>query len=288
MHENATPLSHAYSVETNSYTETAWISEYQGVRVFTNSLGHHNAAMGSDVNLNLIAAGVLWAAGKLEDDGSPSPGFEGKRGLGWISLLDDNLNGWIESGDVHDWTAGSWYGDKVTWPTIDNSSRGETFELEGDILKVEGSQRNLFYDGTISGGYFRNFEFKVDVYTNPGSASGIFFHTKYAENGRPSFGYEAQINASRDGESKTGSLIGASEVAMASHQDNEWFRYSIKVDGKKVSVKVNGETVNEFVEPNSADGTERLRRGTIGFEGVGDGSLVYFRNPMIRLLPDSQ
>ncbi len=48
MHENALPLSHAYSVETDSYTETAWVNEYQGVRVFTNSLGHHNVAMGSD------------------------------------------------------------------------------------------------------------------------------------------------------------------------------------------------------------------------------------------------
>ena len=287
MHKNATPLSHAYSVETNSYTETAWISEYQGVRVFTNSLGHHNAAMGSDVNLNLIAAGVLWAAGKLEDDGSPAPGFEGKRGLGWISLLEDNLNGWIESGDVHDWTAGSWYGDKVTWPTIDNSSKGETFELEGDILKVEGSQRNLFYDGTIAGGYFKNFEFKVDVYTRPGSTSGIFFHTKYAENGRPTFGYEAQINASRSGESKTGSLVGRSEVETASHRDDEWFTYSIKVDGNKVTVKVNDEIVNQFSEPDDEEGPRRLRWGTIGLEATGEDSLVYFRNPMIRLLPDS-
>ncbi len=46
LHDNATPLSHAYSVETHSYSETAWINEYQGVRVFTSSLGHHNVSMG--------------------------------------------------------------------------------------------------------------------------------------------------------------------------------------------------------------------------------------------------
>ena len=289
LHDNATPLSHAYSVETDSYTETAWIHEYQGIRVFTSSLGHHNASMGSDVNLNLVASGVLWAAGKLEEDGSPAPGYEGERGLGWISLLDDTLNGWIESGGVVDWTAGAWYGrkaEKMVWPTVDNASVGESFRLDGDTLLVEGGQRNLFYDGRIAGGYFKNFEFKVDVYTHPGSASGVYFHTKYEEDGPPAFGYEAQINASRAGESKTGSLVGASEVKTAPHEDNEWFSYLIKVDGKKVTVKVNGETVNEFIEPADVDGPASLRWGTIGLESVGPDSRVHFRNPMIRMLPD--
>ena len=286
LHDNANPLSHAYSVETDSYTETAWTHEYEGVRVFTSSLGHHNVSMGSDVNLNLVASGVLWAAGKLQDDGSPAPGYEGERGLGWVSLLGDSLNGWIESGGSVDWTAPSWYGRKVVYPTIDNATVGESFRLDGDTLIVEGDQRNLFYDGTIAGGYFENFEFKVDVYTHPGSASGIYFHTRYEEDGTPAFGYEAQINASRDGESKTGSLVGVSEVTTASHADNEWFSYYIKVDGKKVTVKVNGETVNEFTEPADVDGPARLHRGTIALQSVGSDSRVYFRNPMIRQLPD--
>lgn len=286
LHDNATPLSQAYSVETNSYTETAWTHEYEGVRVFTSSLGHHNVSMGSDVNLNLVASGVLWAAGKLEEDGSPAPGYEGNRGLGWVSLLDDTLNGWIESGGVVDWTAPAWYGRKMVWPTIANTATGESFRIEDGTLIAEGDARNLFYDGTIAGGYFKNFEFKVDVYTHPGSASGIYFHTRYEEDGVPAFGYEAQINGSRAGESKTGSLVGASEIQTAAHGDNEWFSYYIKVDGTKVTVKVNGETVNEFTEPADAVGPGTLHRGTIGIQSVGSDSRVHFRNPMIRLLPD--
>ena len=84
----------------------------------------------------------------------------------------------------------------------------------------------------------------------------------------------------------TGSLVGASEVETAPHGDNEWFSYHIKVDGKNVTVNVNGETVNEFTEPADADGPASLRRGTIALEGVGSDSRVYFRNPMVRLLPD--
>ncbi len=286
MHESATVLSHAYSVETDSYTETAWTHEYEGVRVFTSSLGHHNASMGSDVNLNLVASGVLWAAGKLEEDGLPAAGYEGERGLGWISLLGDTLNGWIESGGVVDWTSGNWYSGNLVYPTIDDTVTGESFRLDGDTLIVEGDQRNLFYDGLVDGGYFKNFEFKVDVYTYPGSASGIYFHTRYEEDGPPASGYEAQINASRAGESKTGSLVGASDVDTAPHGDNEWFNYYIKVDGNKVTVKVNGQTVNEYTEPADVDGPASLHRGTIGLESVGPDSRVHFRNPMIRLLPD--
>ena len=52
-----------------------------------------------------------------------------------------------------------------------------------------------------------------------------------------------------------------------------------------MTVKVNGETVNEFTAPT--DGTGKLNRGTIGIEAVGSDSRVLFRNPMIRLLPDS-
>lgn len=295
LHDAATPLSHAYSVEIDSYTETAWTHEYKGVPVFTSSLGHHNSSMGSDVNLNLIASGVLWAAGKLEDDGS-APGYEGERGLGWISLLGDTLNGWIESGNVVDWTSGNWYrrapGGKGAYPQNDNATAGESFGHMGgsfytDTLIVQGDQRNLFYDGVIEGGQFENFEFKVDVYTYPGSASGVYFHTRYKEDGSPTYGYEAQINASRKGESKTGSLVGVSEVKTAPHADNEWFSYYIKVDGKSVTVKVNGETVNEFTEPADADGPASLHRGTIGFESIGSDSRVMLRNPMIRLLPDN-
>lgn len=290
LHENATPLSHAYSVETGAYTETAWTHEHEGVRVFASTLGHHNPSMGSDVNLNLVASGVLWAAGKLEDDGSAAPGYEGERGLGWISLWDDTLNGWLESGGVLDWTSATWYGrdgiERMSLSNAYNTRAAESFRLDGDTLVVEGDKRNLFYDGRIAGGYFKNFEFKVDVYTHPGSASGIYFHTHYEEEGTPASGYEAQINASREGESKTGSLVGAREVNTAPHRDNEWFNYYIKVDGDKVTVKVNGETVNEFTEPADAEGPGTLRHGTIGLEAVGSDSRVDFRNAMIRLLPD--
>jgi len=288
LKEKATPLARAYSVEAADFFPIAWTHEYEGVRVFASTLGHHNPTMGSDVNLNLVASGLLWAAGKLEDNGHPSEGYSGERGLGWVSLWEeDNMNGWIASKTTN-WAELSWWEGSDVWPTLKNTGN-DSFELisnrvESKAIVVEGPQRYMFYEGVIDGGDFKNFEFKVDVYTYPGSASGVYFHTRYKEDGPPTFGYEAQINASRDGESKTGSLVGASEVQAAPHGDNEWFSYYIKVDGKTVTVKVNGETVNEFTEP--ADVEEPAKWGTIALESVGSDSRVYFRNPMIRLLPD--
>lgn len=291
LKDEATPLARAYSVEAAEFFPIAWTHEYEGVRVFASTLGHHNSTMGSDVNLNLVAAGLLWAAGKLEDNGHPSEGYSGERGLGWISLQDGaTLNGWRASNETN-WAELKWWEGTDVWPTKQNTGT-ESFEIIPDkagssTIVVDGPVSYLFYGGPIDGGDYRDFEFKVDAYTYPGSASGVYFHTRFKEGGPPTFGYEAQINASRAGESKTGSLVGKSDVNSAAHGDNEWFSYHIKVDGKKITVKVNGEVVNEFTEPSDADGPGKLNRGTISLESVGADSRVYFRKPMIRLLPDT-
>ena len=291
LKDNATPLARAYSVEAAEFFPIAWTHEYEGVRVFASTLGHHTPTMGADVNLNMVAAGLLWAAGKLDDNGHPSEGYSGERGLGWISLRDGaTLNGWRDT-EMTNFAEIAWFDGGAVWPTKMNMGTPAfqlvPHEVDPNDIVVEGPPSSLFYAGPIDGGDFRNFEFKVDVYTYPGSASGVYFHTRYKEKGPPTFGYEAQINASRAGESKTGSLVGASEVETAPHGDNEWFNYYISVDGKNVTVKVNDETVNEFTEPADADGPASLHRGTIGLESVGSDSRVYFRNPMIRLLPDN-
>ncbi|MEX1269181.1 MAG: family 16 glycoside hydrolase [Balneolaceae bacterium] len=288
LNDNAKPLTHAFSVETHAYHETAWINEYEGVKVFSSTLGHHDVSMGADVNLNLIASGVLWATGKLQDDGTPVSEYEGERGLGWTTLWDDEgtLNGWVESGGVVDWTSSPWYSGQTGWPTLDSTSTGESFRLENGDLIIEGDARNLFYDGRLAGGYFKNFEFQVDVYTEPESSSGIYFHTRYKENGDPTYGFEAQINASGEEGSKTGSIVGVAELDNTLHMNNEWFNYYIKVNDNTVTVEVNGEVVNEFTEDSNDKDTARLEWGTIAFQSSGSDGRVHLRNPLIRILPD--
>jgi type 1 glutamine amidotransferase len=53
-----------------------WTSLYRGkTRVFSTTLGHTNETVSDPQYLDFITRGVLWACGKLRDDGSPQPGY---------------------------------------------------------------------------------------------------------------------------------------------------------------------------------------------------------------------
>lgn len=74
---NCKPLAAAYSPETKSDQPCIWINEYEGVRVFGTTLGHHNETMIADEWLETVSRGVLWTVGKLSDEGKPLEGFAG-------------------------------------------------------------------------------------------------------------------------------------------------------------------------------------------------------------------
>ncbi len=59
----ATPLAHAYGVETETRHPTIWVNEFENVRVFVTTIGHHNETMAADTYLDLLARGILWAVG---------------------------------------------------------------------------------------------------------------------------------------------------------------------------------------------------------------------------------
>ncbi len=264
LKQGATPLARAYGIDTKRYHEVIWTNEYEGVKVFSSTLGHHNETMGHDVNLNLVAAGLLWAAGKLNDDGSAEYGYGGDRGLGWISIWDgESLDGWRASENT------------------------ESFWVEDDKIIVDGPRSHLFYEGPVAGGDFVNFEFKSDVYTYPEANSGVFFHTRFQDHGWPQYGFEAQVNATHGDRRKTGSLYAVLDVMDdAPHDDHEWFHYYIEVDGRDIIFKVDDEMVMSFAEPKTREGTISLNRGTVALQAHDPNSRIYFRNLYIRTWPD--
>lgn len=91
---------------------------------------------------------------------------------------------------------------------------------------------HLFYNGEVQQHSFRNFEFRADVMTMPGSNSGIYFHTQYQESGWPQKGYEAQVNNSHTDWRRTGSLYAIQDVKEVYVKDGEWFTEQIIVQGK--------------------------------------------------------
>jgi type 1 glutamine amidotransferase len=53
-----------------------WTNLYRGkTRVFSTTLGHNNQTVEDPRYLDLVTRGVLWACGKLGEDGKPLPGY---------------------------------------------------------------------------------------------------------------------------------------------------------------------------------------------------------------------
>ena len=85
---------------------------------------------------------------------------------GWTSLFNGkDLTGW-----------------KVSTPA--------SWSVKDGAIVANGMAGHAFYDGEFRNHMFRNFELKVDVMTEPGSNGGIYFHTRYQENGWPKGGFE--------------------------------------------------------------------------------------------------
>jgi hypothetical protein len=173
------------------------------------------------------------------------------------------------------------------WEVGDNDS---TFKVEDGAIVVNGPVAHLFYKGDVAGHSFRNFEFKADVMTTPGSNSGIYFHTAFQKGGWPKKGYEVQVNNSHTDWRRTGSLYGIRDVREVYVKDNEWYTESIRVEGKSIIVKINDRVVVDYTEPENP-GRERgnelrkLSSGTFALQGHDPKSKVYYKNIQVKILP---
>ena len=187
---------------------------------------------------------------------------------GWISLFDgQSLNGW-KVGD----NAGS-------------------FSVENGSIKVNGNVAHLFYDGEVQAHNFKNFEFKADVMTMPGSNSGIYFHTAFQQSSWPQKGYEVQVNNSHSDWRRTGSLYAIKDIKEVFVKDSVWFTEYIKVQGKNVTVKINDQVVMEYTEPEnvireSGMSQRLISNGTFALQGHDPKSKVFYKNILVKPLAD--
>ncbi len=186
---------------------------------------------------------------------------------GWVSLFDGKtLNGW-----------------KV-------GNNASTFSVDSGCIVVHGPTAHLYYVGDVNNHEFKNFEFKAEVKTMPGSNSGIYFHTRYQDGGWPERGYEVQVNNSHSDDTRTGSLYDVVDVKEVYVKDYEWFTEYIKVEGKHVIIKINNTVVVDYTEPehpvrNVEDHPFRyISNGTFALQGHDPKSIVYFRNLQVKSL----
>jgi type 1 glutamine amidotransferase len=67
----------AYSVQSKQDHVVAWVQTLGKGRVFGTTLGHDLQTCGDVDYQRLLAAGLLWACGKLSEQGLPAEGFAG-------------------------------------------------------------------------------------------------------------------------------------------------------------------------------------------------------------------
>jgi len=163
----------------------------------------------------------------------------------------------------------------------------DAWHVEEGKLVCDGKRCHLFYDGDLAP--LKNFHFKADVMTTPGSNAGIYFHTKYQPSGWPKFGYECQVNVSHKDPKKTSSLYAVENVADPGVKDGEWYTQEIIVKDRHITLKVNGKVMVDYMEPEGKEAfsdafERRLGEGTFALQAHDPDSKVYFKNLMVKPL----
>jgi hypothetical protein len=194
----------------------------------------------------------------------------------WINLFDgETLTGWEANENEDSW------------------------KIEEGAIVTSGPRSHLFYSGEVHDHQFKNFELSVDVMTTPGSNSGIYIHTGFQEEGWPEKGYECQvINSTHPAmpgdyveHKMTGSIYAIRNVWKSPVPDNEWFNYRISVEGKTIRTYINDMLAAEYTEPEEIYRPEGLEgrvlgSGTFALQCHDPGSVVYYKNIKVRVLPD--
>jgi len=70
-----TPLAQSYSVESKKTYPLMWTNTHGKAKVFVTSLGHNTEMIADPVYLAVVSRALLWTVGRLQDDGTPAPGY---------------------------------------------------------------------------------------------------------------------------------------------------------------------------------------------------------------------
>lgn len=303
---NCTPLAKAYGVDTQEDHTVIWTNTLGKTRVFGTSLGHHNETMNTEEWLGVVSRGLLWACGKLGDNGQPLPGYEGT-GVKPIKLeppkpeadpkfqkknrkktADAGFQPLFPNGDLAGWHVSDW--SNVATP---RKVEGTPWKYQNDVLMGLGKRTWIFSDED-----YGDFVLKFDWKISEGANGGVGL--RFPPTGDPAYqGMEIQIVDGERyyrGQGRPEQLTGAiyDNIAPKRARINppgEWNRYEITCRGDRVTVMLNDEPVidadlsqHTATAPGSAAEVkplaQRPRSGRIGFQNL-NGSIA-IRQPMIQ------
>jgi hypothetical protein len=141
---------------------------------------------------------------------------------------------------------------------------------------------------------FKDFELELVTRGDANSNSGIFFHADLTVRDNVMHlanGYEVQLNNKERDPRKTGSLYEVVDLGASPVDDLEWFTLNLLVSGNRITVRIDGEVVVDYLEPkNVLRPTHRVGRklnpdgGAIALQAHDPDSTWYFKSIRVRRL----
>ncbi|HEX3797089.1 MAG TPA: DUF1080 domain-containing protein [Verrucomicrobiae bacterium] len=202
-----------------------------------------------------VLLAVLFSAGVTQsfaqtDAGAPVP--EKPDAHGWIHLFDGKtLSGWTAP------DPGKW-------------------EIKDGVVIGQGPRSHLFSPGT-----YTNLEFKSEVKLNHSGNSGMYIRAALGQ-GWPK-GYETQVENTSPDPQRTGSLYNFSKVTEQLIPDDTWWTQHVIAIGNRIIVKINDQIVTDFVDEKNT-----YVSGHLALQQHNDGSVVMFRNTVVKRLPANE
>jgi hypothetical protein len=159
------------------------------------------------------------------------------------------------------------------WTAMD---RGRWHVNEEGAVVGEGPVGHLFSPNT-----YTNLEFKAEAKLNHSGNSGMYIRARVSL-GFPR-GYEAQVENTSPDPQKTGSLYGFSKVTEQLVQDDTWWTQQVIAVGNHIIILVNGKVVTDFIDQKNTH-----KAGHLALQQHNEGSVVMYRNLMVRPLPSDE
>lgn len=178
-------------------------------------------------------------------------GEEPASDAGWVRIFDgQSLEGWKASEHPENW------------------------QVEDGAIVGRGPRSHLFYMGSE----YEDLEFKAEVKLAKRGNSGMYFRAAFGE-GWPQ-GYEAQVNNSGPDPVRTGSLYNFKKVFKRLIDDDTWWTQHVICTGNHIVIKVNDEAVVDYVDEKNT-----YTKGYVALQQHDPGSVVHYRNLMVKPLP---
>lgn len=253
---------------TEANAVVAWTNEYgpNKTRIFSTTLGHNNDTVADARYLDLVTRGLLWAAGRLADDGSipadllPTPG-EGSAATGWaasVKLPPEERNRAVMLFNGRDLTG--WEGHVDPYWSVENG------EIVGRNT-VENAPKVSTY--LLTKQPYRNFRLLCEgkLVTSEMHSGVAIWGKKFDKDGEAS-SYQGHLVMFPSGwglydlyrrNGISGDQNGRAKKAGKQH---DWNQMEILAIGSRIRFAVNGQEVLDWTDPKP----EMCAAGPIGLQ----------------------